>query len=73
MTPFNKNITGYKNENEFVNYLNGKKISEMNPMFAEFLETLFGKLNGNNVIHAWNNYQKQKTDIYIEIKNKRII
>lgn len=71
MTPFNKNITGYKNENEFVNYLNGKKISEMNPMFAEFLETLFGKLNGNNVIHAWNNYQKQKTDIYIEIKNKR--
>lgn len=71
MMPFNKNITGYKNENEFVYYLNYKKISEMNPMFIEFLETLFGKLNSNSTIRAWNNYQKQKTDIYIEIENKR--
>lgn len=71
MKPFNKNITGYKNENEFVNYLNHKKVSEINPMFMEFLETLFGNLNNNSIIHAWNNYQKQKVDIYIEIENKR--
>lgn len=71
MKPFNKDITGYKNENEFVNYLNKKKVSEINPMFKEFLETLFGALNDEEQIHAWNNYEKQKADIYIKINNKR--
>ena len=38
---FNKDISGINNEIEFVNYLNNKKIFELNPMFYSFIKDLF--------------------------------
>ena len=35
---------GELNEIKFVEYLNNKKFSELNPMFQNFIEDLFGKV-----------------------------
>ena len=34
-------IDGIYNEFEFVNQLNGKKVSELNPMFRELIDNIF--------------------------------
>ena len=39
--PFNKDISGFANEKEFYEYLNNKKVKELNPIFRELFETLF--------------------------------
>lgn len=72
--PFNKNISGYKNEDEFVQYLNKKKVCQVNPMFYDFLESIFGKIHDDDIIWAWKNDQLEKADIFIKINNiiKRI-
>lgn len=66
---FNKDISGINNEIEFVNYLNNKKIFELNPMFYSFIEDLFIDLNNEYVITCWKNTKPQKTDIFICINN----
>lgn len=35
------NINGKNNEFEFVKYLNGKKISQLNPIFKDLIDELF--------------------------------
>lgn len=72
--PFNKGIDGYQNEEEFVNYLNRKKVDQVNPMFYDFLTSIFEKIHNNDVIYAWKNDQIEKADIFIKINNivKRI-
>ncbi len=47
---FNKDISGINNEIEFVNYLNNKKIFELNPMFYSFIKDLFIDLNNEYII-----------------------
>lgn len=61
------NITGRNNEYEFVKYLNSKKISELNPMFKELIETLFPNESSNSIIKSWQNHYKEKADIFIKI------
>ena len=57
---FNKDISGINNEIEFVNYLNNKKIFELNPMFYSFIKDLFIDLNNEYIITCWKNTKPQK-------------
>lgn len=68
-TKFNKDISGYENEDEFASYLNGKKVGEVNPIFQDLLYKLYGKLQTDDVIKCWVNMDKRKADIYIKINN----
>ncbi len=67
--PFNKNISGYKNEEEFAEYLNEKKFGEVHPIFQDLLHNLYGGIDFNDVITCWVNYSKRKADIYIKVNN----
>ena len=63
-------ITGKNNEYEFVKYLNGKRISELNPMFRELIDELFPNQQPNSIIKSWKNHYKEKSDIFIKINEK---
>ena len=61
------NINGYDNEFNFIKYLNGKRISELNPMFYDFIIAIFSNVNENDKILCWKNKYRQKADIFIMI------
>lgn len=63
-------ITGKNNEYEFVKYLNGKRISELNPMFRDLIDELFPNQPPNSTIKSWKNHYKEKSDIFIKINGK---
>lgn len=60
-------ISGIDNELEFVKYLNGKRVSDLNSMFRDLIEDLFSNMNEDLMIKCWSNYRKQKSDIFIRI------
>lgn len=62
-------INGFDNEYKFVNYLNGKQIRELNPLFRDLINDLFGYLDDKFVINAWKNHLPQKTDIFVKIND----
>lgn len=41
---FNKEITGYENEEEFASYLNGKQVGRVYPNFLELLLNFNGSV-----------------------------
>ncbi len=59
---------GLLNEVEISNYLNYKKIKELNYEYIEFLEKLYGNLNYDSVVRSWVDYNKFKHDIIISIE-----
>lgn len=61
------NINGSDNEFQFVKYLNGKKILELNPMFRDLIDKLYPLEKDTSVIKSWRNHYNQKTDIFIRI------
>ena len=63
-------INGLDNEYEFVKYLNGKKISELNPLFKDLIFELFHCEKETEIIKSWRNHNKQKSDIFIKINKK---
>ena len=63
------NISGKDNENQFVKYLNGKNISQLNPLFRDLIEALFPNETEVSCIKCWKNYYKEKSDIFIQINN----
>jgi len=63
-------ISGKDNEYEFVKYLNGKTISELNPMFRDLIDELFPDESVKSEIKCWQNHFKEKSDIFIKINNK---
>ena len=67
-------MNGYSNEIYFVNCLNGCKVKNLNIMLLELIETIFENIDKEDIITAWKNPFKQKTDIFIKINNvkKRI-
>lgn len=67
--PFNKDISGYKNEEEFAEYLNGKNFGRIYPVFQELLYKLYGKIDFDDTITCWVNKSKRKADIYIKVNN----
>lgn len=71
---FNNQITGFSNEYEFVDYLDGKLVKNVNMLFRELFLNLYGDIDENEMIRCWINYKKEKTDIFIRINNciKRI-
>lgn len=60
-------INGFNNEYEFVKYLNGKRIYELNPIFRDLIDKLFPFEDAASLIKCWRNHYKQKTDIFIKI------
>lgn len=64
-----KEISGKQNELEFVKYLNNKKISDLNILMLELLETLFKNVDYDSVVRAWLNPNPQKTDFFIKVNH----
>lgn len=62
-------INGIDNEIEFVNYLNGKVVSELNPIFRNFIDEVFNFPSDSSVIKCIKNKYNQKADIFIKIDN----
>lgn len=62
-------VSGIDNETKFVNYLNGKVISDLNPMFRNFIDEIFSYPNDNLIIRCMKNKYKQKSDIFIKIND----
>ena len=65
-----RSISGSDNEFEFVKYLNGKKILELNPLFEELIYKLFPLEQPTSIIKSWRNHYNQKSDIFIKINGK---
>ena len=63
-------MNGYLTEQYIVNYLNGKKAKNLNIMYLEMIESLFGNINLEDKILAWKNPFLQKTDLFIKINNE---
>lgn len=59
-------MNGIENEYEFVKYLNGKKVKELNPRSRELIDYLFENLSEETIITSWKKHFKQKTDIFIK-------
>lgn len=62
-------ISGYENEYQFVKYLNGKKVGEVQPLLREVIDYLYSDISEKDEIKAWRNYYPQKTDIFIKIND----
>ena len=58
---------GKQNEFDFVLMLNGKKISELDPNSYDLIHAVYNNIEDDNVIKAWKNHFKQKTDVMISI------
>ena len=67
---FNKNITGFQNEWEFINYLNKRKIKKLHPLFSDFIYTLFPGVKEEDIIYCYGVLGKQKGDLRIIIQKK---
>lgn len=72
--PFNKDITGYENEDEFVAYLNHKKFKQLTPIYQDLLKALYPNISWNDQIICKPNFGKQKGDIILSFEGvlKRI-
>ncbi len=62
--------SGKQNEYDFVLMFNGKKISELDPNSYDLIHAIYNNINDGNVVKAWKNHYKQKTDIMIKRNNK---
>lgn len=62
-------INGFANEYKFVEYLNGKRVGELNPLFRQLIDALFYGYNEDDIIKCWRNHLPQKSDIIIKIRN----
>lgn len=62
-------INGTENEYEFVLLLNNKKIEELDINTQEMIYSIFNNIGDNQIIKAWRNHYKQKTDVMIKIGN----
>ena len=67
-------MNGYFIEQCIVNYLNGRKIKDLNILHLEMIESLFTNILSDDIIISWKNPFKQKTDLFIKIngETKRI-
>lgn len=67
--PFNKKISGFQNELEFVYALNNKKFQNISFTLQEFLLALYGNIKPNEIIYVKLNYEKQKSDMSIWVRD----
>lgn len=62
---------GYKNEINFINEIDGKKVKELNPILQELIMTLFPNVRKYEVVRATKYGRYAKTDIVLTIRHKR--
>lgn len=55
--------------NDFVNYLNGRKVKDLNYLFKDMITSLYPFVNENSIIKCWKSNYKQKSDIFIKINS----
>lgn len=63
-------MNGYLTEQCIVNYLNGKKVKNLNIMYLEMIENLFENINQEDRIISWKNPFFQKIDLFIKINDE---
>ena len=68
------NTSGFKNEDEIIEYLNSKNIKELNNNMKGFIFFIFGNIDEESIIKAESGKSGQKPDMIITINNviKRI-
>lgn len=68
------NTSGFENEYELIEYLNSKKIKDLNSNMKDFIFFIFGNIDEENIIQATSGKSGQKPDMIITINNviKRI-
>lgn len=64
-----KKINGKQNEIEFVKYINGKKVSELNLLIVDLIKNLFDDFDYDDRVYAWLNDKPQKSDFFIRIND----
>ena len=62
-------INGFDNEYEFVKYLNGKRVCDLDFSFKEIVYSMFYNIGNDDIIKCWRNHLLQKSDILIRIGN----
>ena len=65
------NTKGFLNESEMVQYLNNKKVSELNENMKNFILSIFEDISSNSLVKAGQIGGQLKPDCYIEVDNKR--
>lgn len=58
---------GYKNEFEFIDYLNNKKYCQINPLMQDMLKSLYPNIQNHDIIKAYKYGRFAKADIVIEV------
>lgn len=68
------NTSGFENEDELIEYLNSKRIKDLNSNMKDFIFFIFGNIDEENIIQATSGKSGQKPDMIITINNviKRI-
>lgn len=64
-------INGYKNEYDFINYLNNKSFNELNILMQEVIETLFPDISNSDIITAYKYGRHSKADIVVSVNDVR--
>ncbi len=60
---------GFQNEWDFFNYLNGKKVCELNSSFKEMLASIYENLTDDMTIKCYVDMAKNKEDMWITINS----
>lgn len=63
--------TGIRNELDFINAIDRKKFSQLNPAFQDLIFTLFPEVKNYDVIRAFKYGRYAKTDIVLMVHGKR--
>lgn len=48
MLMFDNSLDGFQNEKNIVNYLNGKFVKELHPLFYDVIQKLYSNVNRND-------------------------
>lgn len=60
---------GFDNEYAFVEYFNGKRIKDLDPVGQDLIFALYSNIKPDSIIKCWRNHVPQKTDIFLKIDN----
>lgn len=66
---FDNSIDGFQNEKDIVNYLNGKFVKELHPLFYDVIQKLYSNVNRNDKVFSYIDDNMKKFGIIIKINN----
>ncbi len=67
----NYKIDGFQNEAQFVNYLHGKRVKDLEPIYQDMLRKLYGDVSKWRKVKAVVDKTKKKYDIVIQIGKEK--